>query len=107
MSSPATTIRSGRCRTWRIGSDGSSATTPRLILLAHSHVAEIAAPSNGRWYANPGRWAPDLDGAYPYLDIVWDERSLTVELWAWDAAARRSRPVSVGRLGMRSEPGLI
>lgn len=69
-----------------------------LVLLAHSHVAEIAPLRDGRWYANPGQWAPDLDGAYPYLEIGWNERSVTVELLAWDDAARQSRRISIGKV---------
>ena len=77
-----------------------------LLLLAHSHVAEIAALRDGRWYANPGRWAPDLDGAYPYLEIGWDKRSVTVELRAWRDATRGSRRISVGRIELSAEAGL-
>lgn len=68
-----------------------------IVLLAHSHVAEVMRLPGGGGYANPGRWAPDLDGAYPYLDIRWDSRVLSAELIAWDDAMRRSRSISVER----------
>lgn len=69
-----------------------------LLVLAHSHVAEITALRDGRWYANPGRWAPDLDGAYPYLEVGWNEQSATVELLAWDDATRQSARISIGQV---------
>ncbi len=77
-----------------------------VILLAHSHVAEISALPDGRWYANPGRWAPDLDGAFPYVEVTWHDGSVTVELLAWDDAVGGSRRVTVGRVVPTSQPDL-
>jgi hypothetical protein len=77
-----------------------SESTAPLIVFAHSHVAEVEALGNGRWYANPGRWAPDVHGGYPYLAIEWNEGSLSVELLAWDDAARSSRQISIGMVDL-------
>jgi hypothetical protein len=77
-----------------------------LLLLAHSHVAELIALRRGGWYGNPGRWAPDLGGAYPYLAIGWGNESITIELLAWDNMARRSRRISVGQVDLISDGDL-
>lgn len=72
-----------------------------LIVLAHSHVAELRALSNGSWYANPGRWAPTADGTYPYLVVRWNHHVLRCELMAWDDLARGSRRISSGRCAVQ------